>query len=104
MCMAQRSACFAFRHTRRLNRARAFPDAALVKPRRSRFRRRSRRPCRRPLPGAACSCERADTRARVPVAPLIEPSILRLEEVIDQETGALRSRKSVDLKASIPEP
>ena len=40
----------------------------------------------------------ADTRARVPVAPLIEPSIMRLEEVIDQETEALRSRKSVDLK------
>jgi hypothetical protein len=40
----------------------------------------------------------ADGRARVPVAHMIEPSILRLEEVIDQETEALRSRKSVDLK------
>jgi hypothetical protein len=41
----------------------------------------------------------AETRARVPVAPMIEPSILRLEEIIDQETEALRSRKAVDLKS-----
>jgi hypothetical protein len=53
-----------------------------------------------PSPAAARSMPpvSADTRGRVPVAPLIEPSIMRLEEVIDQETEALRSRKSVDLK------
>jgi flagellar biosynthesis/type III secretory pathway chaperone len=36
--------------------------------------------------------------ARVPVAHMIEPTILRLEEVIDQESEALRTRKAVDLK------
>jgi hypothetical protein len=30
---------------------------------------------------------------------MLEPVLLRLEEVIDQETEALRSRKGVDLKA-----
>jgi hypothetical protein len=40
----------------------------------------------------------AQARARVPIAPMIEPTILRLEEIIDQETEALRSRKAVDLK------
>lgn len=52
-----------------------------------------------PTPAAGRSVPAGvDMRARVPVAPLIEPSIMRLEEVIDQETEALRSRKSVDLK------
>lgn len=33
------------------------------------------------------------------VASILEPTLVRLEEIIDQETEALRARKSVDLSA-----
>lgn len=50
-----------------------------------------------PVPGRSTPAG-PDARARVPVAPMIEPTIMRLEEIIDQETEALRSRNAVDLK------
>lgn len=40
----------------------------------------------------------AAPRARSAAAPMIEVTIQRLEEIIDQETLALRSRKAVNLK------
>lgn len=36
--------------------------------------------------------------ARPSLASTLEVSLVRLEEIIDQETSALRSRKSIDLK------
>lgn len=51
-----------------------------------------------PTPVARGAATVSDARARVPVAPMLEPVLLRLEEIIDQETEALRLRKSVDLK------
>lgn len=49
--------------------------------------------------GSAAAPLAAEARNRLPVAHLIEPTILRLEEIIDQETEALKTREPVDLKS-----
>lgn len=51
-----------------------------------------------PASAARSAAAVSDPRAKIPVAPMLEPVLNRLEEIIDQETEALRARKAVDLK------
>jgi hypothetical protein len=47
-------------------------------------------------PAAAASI--APTASRANIVPMLEVSIQRLEEIVDQETTALRDRRAIDLK------
>jgi hypothetical protein len=51
-----------------------------------------------PGQGAAPAASAPAAAARASLLPMLEVSIQRLEEIVDQETTALRDRKAIDLK------